>query len=82
MFKFQFPLGFGGEALFETDPATRTIYWNGTYSNNNLAIAFGTVGVLAVLAPALYIGYLASSTGQSALTVSKVNSIQEITGVK
>ena len=81
MFKFQFPLGFGGEKLFETDPATRNVFWNSTYSNNNVAIALGTVGVLAVLAPALYIGYLASSTGQSALTVSKVNSIQEITGV-
>ena len=72
MFKFQFPLGVGGEELLETDPATRTVFWNTTYSNNNIAIAFGTVGLLAVLAPALYIGYLASSTGQSALSISKV----------
>ena len=58
--------------MLETDPATRTVFWNSTYSNNNVAIAFGTVGLLAVLGPALYIGYLASSTGQSALSISKV----------
>ena len=71
MFKIQFPIGFGGEELLETDPATRNVYLNTTYSNNNIALAFGSLGVVAVLAPALYIGYLASSTGQSPLAISR-----------
>ena len=56
----------------ETDPATRNVYLNTTYSNNNIAIAFGSLGLVAVLAPALYIGYLASTTGQTALSISRV----------
>merc|ERR1712110_1070709 len=71
LFKIQFPIGFGGEELLETDPAIRNVYLNTTYSNNNIALAFGSLGVVAVLAPALYIGYLASSTGQIPLAISR-----------
>ena len=54
------------------------VYWKGSVTGGGVASVLGIAGALAVAAPALYIAYQSSSTGQSASSIAKVRSFIDI----
>lgn len=71
LIKFQIPLGFGAGELMESEPSKSDVYWKGSVTGGGVASVLGVAGALAVAAPALYIAYQSSSTGQSASSIAK-----------